>query len=277
MTSSSNNELKTTAHLIEAEFRDLYLKWGGSQPPRSGLHASSLLVPDSEWCTRKHVLSALFPDEARQPELKYWDWRTQAIFENGWSLHKRWQMLFERFLHVVQTEITIDALPKPWKQMAPELDLTHHDEVRNIYFSPDAILEFAGEKYVVEIKGIKQESYQELTDDLTQASKACETVAKAVVQANLYMHLLELKKAVILIENKNNQNFKAWVTEHDAEKAWPYMHRAYRVKGGVGGARIGKGYPARVCSSPDRIMSTCLREMIPDEGRLDVKCVFLNF
>lgn len=207
------------AELIKLHFENMLVQWGIATPPRTGLHASSVLVPDQEWCVRRHVLVELFPNQAVAPEINSWDWRTQAIFENGWDLHKRWQKIFLKFAHMVISE-----------DLEPELDLTHYDETRNLYFSPDAILEFAGQRYVVEIKGVKQEAYQELTDDLQVAMRACETVNKAVIQVNLYMHLLELKKAIILVENKNDQNFKVWVIEYDAAMSVPYVERIYAVK-----------------------------------------------
>lgn len=238
--SSSNASLRTLAELVKIDFQELYLKWGGCAPPRTGLHASSLLVSDQDWCPRKHVLSDLFPQEALSPELKHWQWKQQAIFENGWSLHKRWQQLFRQFANVV------GELGKL------ELDRTHYDPERNIYFSPDAILDITGEHMVVEIKGIHHTAFEALPFDLPGAMHACETVEKAVSQANLYMHLLELKHAIILVENKNNQDFRVWITEYNRELALPYIQRAYQVKGNLVLARDGQNkYPARICQSAD--------------------------
>jgi len=239
MTISNDPGLRTRAALLALDFQDMFLKWGANQPPRSGLHASSLLVSEQEWCTRRYVLADLFPDSAETPELKQWQWKQQAIFENGWDLHKRWQHLFRQFANVV------GELGKL------ELDLTHYDEDRDLYFSPDAILDIAGEHYVVEIKGINHAAFESLTNDLTVAMKACETVEKAVSQANLYMHLLELEHAVILIENKNTQDFRVWITEYDRQQVLPYVQRAYSVKGHIALTKVNGTYPRRVCQSPD--------------------------
>lgn len=250
MISSSNNPgLRTLAALIQIEFEDLYLKYGQSQPPRIGLHASSLLVSDSEWCTRKHVLAAVFSDEAVTPELARWQWKQQDTFLHGWELHRKWQYLFKEFGAVVKY---IGEDEEGWP-LAPEweLDRTHYDDTRMVYFSPDAILEFAGEKLVVEIKGINHDSFQALTNNLGQARKACETVDKAVVQAQVYMHLLELNHAVILIEDKNDQNFRVWIIEYDRMVVLPYIQRAYRVKGMLAHAKHRNQYPKRVCQTID--------------------------
>lgn len=247
--SSSNASLRTRAELVKLDFQELYLKWGGAQPPRTGLHASSLLVSDAEWCPRKHVLSELFPDEAVQPDLKHWQWKQQDTFLHGWELHRKWQYLFKHFGgNVVVTHVEYGLLD--WRD-EHELDRTHYDAEREIYFSPDAILDIAGEHHVVEIKGVNHNAFESLTDSLHFAMSVCETVEKAVVQANLYMHLLELKHAVILIENKNNQDFKVWITEYNRDLALPYIQRAYQVKGGLTLARAHNTYPPRLCATAD--------------------------
>ena len=233
--------LETEAELITIHFQTMLIKWGTAESPRYGLHASAVLVSDVEWCVREHVLHEIYPNQAIAQQLQPWDWKKQAIFNNGWFLHRRWQGLFRDFGNTVFNETD-----EEW-----ELDHTHYDETRNIYFSPDALLNFAGQRYVVEIKGIKQEAYQDLTDDLMYAIEVNETVAKARIQANLYMHLLGLKKAILLIENKNDQSFKVWVIEYDKELSVKYIQRIYTVKGNVVNVRtfgLEKLYP-RICHS----------------------------
>lgn len=274
MISSSNNPgLRTLAALITLDFQDMYLSYGASQSPRTGLHASSLLVPESEWCTRRYVLSELYPDQAETPELARWQWKQQAVFENGWDVHKRWQKLFRQFGNVVYGDgVGESGIIFP---NMPELDLTHYDGERHVYFSPDAILEVHGEHMVVEIKGINHEAYQSLPNALEGAMTACETVNKAVIQANLYMHLLELNHAIILIENKNTQDFRVWVTEYNRALALPLVQRAYSVKGAIVRARKGQ-LASRVCESPDSplarkcpLKGICFREEIErDEQKI---------
>lgn len=234
--------MRTIEELIKLDIQDAYLSWGGSQPLRTGPpHASNLLSDESEWCTRRYVLAQLQPDEVQPEDLKYWQWKQYSIFLHGWEIHRMLQLIFKNHLNVVMNN------------GQPELDLTHYDETRNVYFSPDAILNFFGMHYVVEIKGLKQESYNPIADaSLVTAMTANTTVNKAFFQAQLYMHLLELKRAIILIVNKNDsREFKLWVVEHDPKYSKPYTDRAYAVKGHVSLARNGKPFPARVCQSPD--------------------------
>lgn len=210
------------AELLTLDFRTMYTRWMDATPLRTGMHASAVL--DKEFCAREQVLHEIWPEQGEKPAVQHWDWKRSAIFENGWRLHQRWQDLFKKCGNVVYS---LDQ----HGNLAPELDLTHYDAERNLYFSPDAIIQFGGQKYIVEIKGIKQESYLELTDDLDQACEACETVHKAREQVNLYMHMLLIQRGIILVENKNDCNFKVWVIEYDRERAWPYTSRMQEVKG----------------------------------------------
>jgi len=247
MINPNPNDLRTAEFLIQSSLQELYLKWAASQPLRSGLHASSLLVPQNEWCTRRYVLAEIAPGEAARPELHYWDWRMQNMFLDGWDRHRKWQDLFLRFAVVAYSEAG-----------DPELDLTHHDETRNIYFSPDAILDYAGTRYVVEIKGLDTNKFQQLTDNLDTACKVSDVVAKARIQANLYCHLLSIQHGLLLIEDKNTQQFKVWIIKCDSASATPYIQRAYDVKGRVALFRRSRQLPERVCkSSDDRLAQKC--------------------
>jgi hypothetical protein len=246
--------------LLTLDFRNMYVTWGKSTPPRTGLHASAVLAKDSEWCLREQVLHELHPEQGESREWNAWDWRTSMIFENGWDLHRRWQRVFLKCGTVVWTAVGLDGIaeknqdePVDTSLSAPELDLTHYDRDRNVYFSPDAILEFGGVHYVVEIKGIKQESYLALPDDLDGACAINETVAKAREQVNLYMHLLGLSRGIILVENKNTCEFRLWVVEYEKERAWKYTNRLEEIKGQVALVRSQgvSTFPLRCCQSPN--------------------------
>lgn len=226
------------AELLTLDFRSMYTHWMDATPLRSGMHASAVL--DKEFCAREQVLHEISPEQGEKPAIQHWDWKRSAIFENGWRLHQRWQDLFLKCGNVVYSPVSVaDALTIPQSHAkvidgrlhAAELDLTHYDEERNLYFSPDAIIQFGGQKYIVEIKGIKQEAYLELTDDLETACKVNETVHKAREQVNLYMHMTLIQRGIILVENKNTCDFKVWVIEYDQERAWPYTNRMNEVKG----------------------------------------------
>lgn len=250
-------DLEIEAELLTQDFKNMYVRWGNSTPARTGIHASAILEKEKNFCLRELVLLNLYGDQAEQGEWQSWDWKRGSVFENGWEIHRKWQTMFRRFGNVVWSPVSqeqADDIPAFSLKMidghtcAPELDLTHFDAERGIYFSPDAIIRFGGQQYIVEIKGIKQESYLELTDDLEQACAACETVHKAREQVNLYMHMLQLQRGIILVENKNTQDFRLWVVQYEQERAYPYIQRIYDVKGSTAIARMNGGeLPLRCC------------------------------
>ncbi len=229
----TGSDLELEAEMLTVHFNSLLLKWGSSKPLRTGLHASSVLAPAHEWCARQHVLAAVYPDRAERPEPKPWDAHQHAIFLQGWQLHEKWQMLFQKFGTCLEAETP------------------HYDETRELWFTPDALYSFAGETFVVEIKGYKESEFNKYVEEPPEA---------AHLQANLYCHLLGIHKAIILLESKNDQNIKLWVIEHNPELARLYTHRMYDVKGATimvkkhGNAKL----PARVCGSPnDRLAVKC--------------------
>lgn len=247
--SNPDNNLRTLAELLTIEFQALYLSWGKQQEPRTGLHASALLVKDEDWCVRQHVLARLYPDKLQQEELHNWDWKRLAVFLDGWERHRKIQKLLRD--HSDMVVITDREF---------ETDLTHYDDTREVYFSPDAIISWGGQRFIVEIKGLDTTKFQALTDSLETAIQVSDVVAKARIQCNLYMHLESVKLGILLIEDKNTQAFKLWVIEYDAALSKPYVERLYAVKGSAtltrtfGLAKL----PKRVCNSRhDKLAKSC--------------------
>jgi len=234
MNTSLNFDTRAVSFLLEQKFQSMIVSRASQKEARTGLHASSLLVPESEWCTRRYTLDAVMPERKEQAELQSWDWKRANIFENGWKLHERWQQTFLHSGCVVMNN------------GKPELDLTHYDEERQLYFSPDAIIAYGGEKYVVEIKGYNLDEYERLL----VASKPPDLAYR---QVQLYMHLLELQRGVILVECKNSQRFKVWAVQYDRDVVQSYLDRMYSVKGNVGSVKeFGLSrIKLRVCKSRD--------------------------
>nr|BBH90119.1 hypothetical protein KTC_48700 [Thermosporothrix sp. COM3]BBH90184.1 hypothetical protein KTC_49350 [Thermosporothrix sp. COM3]BBH90249.1 hypothetical protein KTC_50000 [Thermosporothrix sp. COM3] len=224
---SNKPNLKALAALLRLELDDMFNSWEASKPLRTGApHASAILVPESEWCPRRHVLLALHPEQARRPEAKPWDALQNAVFLHGWHLHEKYQKLFSDFARVI------------------EVEKSHFDETRFLHFTPDAIIQFGSYKLIVEIKGYKQETWQAL-DERGNPPEA------AWHQCNLYCHLLNIPYGLVLVENKNTQKVKMWAIEHDKELAQPYTRRMYEVVGGVIKAQKSGRLPARKCTAPD--------------------------
>lgn len=105
MISKRELELEREAELITISFENMLVQWGSNTPPRAGLHASSLLVKEEEWCVRRYVLAELYPDEAVTPALQHWNWKMQDTFLHGWELHRKWQHLFKEFGQVAYSQV----------------------------------------------------------------------------------------------------------------------------------------------------------------------------
>lgn len=222
--------LSTLSALLELEMRDMLRHEQADKPLRTGVHASNILVPESDWCLRRWVLTERFPERAEKPESMPWEWKSHLVFESGWDLHQTLQQLFlNQGVAVFNSELH-----------DYELDLTHLDEEFQLHFSPDAIIEWAGTRYVVEIKGYKQETYAEMLADPKPPHAAH-------MQCNLYLHFLRMRWGIILVVNKNTQDFFIRVIEYDRALAMPYLDRLFALKTKrVTGNNL---VPGRKCSS----------------------------
>jgi len=233
--------LRTVAALFKQDVENMFNSWNEDKPMRTGFpHASNILAPDHSFCLRQLVLAAHYPEECECPPAKSWDTLTNARFKNGWVLHSKYQDLFLKYGKVV------------YFNEHPELDYSHFDETRLLWFSPDAILEVEGENMAVEIKGYKQESFGDMDENGPAPTDAHK-------QVNLYMHLLGLQHGLILVENKNTQELKVWCVEYDREMVEPYLDRITQFRSALHKAENDKGLPPRICSSSrDRNAEKCI-------------------
>lgn len=254
-TSPTSINPETLTFLLQHELQQALVSWQRRAPARTGLHAYSLLDSDKEWCLRQHVLSEQFPDQ-REPEQSFW--HSAAYLAHGWAIHEKWQHKLLRPTGLVRQHLT----------GAYELDLTHWDHDRDIYFSPDVILAYAGINIPVEIKGINHDDYAGhpayydasgkllaeakpgiVGKSLTEAAKLNKSIHTAIPQVNLYLHLLQLPMGIILVEDKNTQDFTLFAWEYDRELAAPMAHRASEVKARNEIYREHGRLPKRVCAS----------------------------
>lgn len=265
----------TLAFLLTHEFQQAFYAWDAAQPARDGLHASSAHEPDAEWCTRQHVLADAFPAE-RQTKEQYLP--SLQKFLHGWQIHGKWQYKLLEPTGLVVTyreEVAADEEYEADVEIGPELDHTHIDAESGIHFSPDAIIQYAGLTLPIEIKGINHEDYagqEELYRvtvknngmldmiayekaqekrpgivgaTLAEAAERNKSIRSAIPQLNLYLRLLGLteppnNRGIILVEDKNTQDFCMWVYTYDPElvekpllraKAVAYMAEEYKQNG----------------------------------------------
>src|SRR5579859_6068863 len=214
---------RALAQLFKLDLADYFNQWNEDKPLRTGFpHASAILAPESSFCLRQLVLLATQPERAERPEQKPWDSHTNAVFLNGWTLHEKYQKLIKLFGSVI------------------EVEESHFDETRLLHFTPDAIVWHMGHKMVIEIKGYKQSHFEKLNESGGPPGDAHK-------QANFYCHLLQIQYGLILVENKDTQEYKVWCVEYSKELTQPYIDRLYHFKAAYSKAGRTGELPARCC------------------------------
>lgn len=192
-----------TQHDVEEEtkFINSVMTRGSGDLERTGLHASAMLVPETQFCVRQQVLSLVYhmrPSKAVPVSL-------MRIFEEGNAVHEKWQRLFIR------------AGWSSWDQ----LDYTQFNEGYHMSFTPDIICkipEFGDFEMVGEIKSVN-----------TFAFKKQVKHPSAWKQCQWYMHLTGIHHGFVLSDDKNCQDFKVEVYEYDYDKVAPFVARAEEI------------------------------------------------
>ncbi len=239
--------------MVKATFDRLFVKWNEHRGQRGGLHASSILQAEEDFCFREHVLAAHFRGSAAMH-----DPHLLAVFLHGWYIHEKWQKLCTRAWHDEALQDVFDTLKKQltgddvetaglrkllddlmvkekWRflvgelgALADEVETAHYAEEWGLSYTPDALVRMQAESYVMEIKGYGEKNYLDAVGRSDPMGNP--DFKKAVLQANLYMHMLGLKKAIILWENKNTQDYHTWVRDYDEALARPYIERLNLLK-----------------------------------------------
>lgn len=186
----------------ETKFVKQVMTRGQDSQERKGLHASNMLVGESEFCIRSQVLSLLYRQnqgEQLQPSLL-------RIFEQGNAIHEKWQRLFIRAGY----------------GEAEDMDFTRFNARYAMSFTPDALIHIPGifndEWIVVEIKSVNTFQFQRM-DKHPSAWKQCQW----------YMHNLGFKHGIVLSEDKNTQDFKIEVYDYDSKLVAPFVERAESI------------------------------------------------
>jgi hypothetical protein len=190
---------------------------------RAGLHLSAILTSEEEFCYREQVLS-LFYHMAQGENI---DIGLKRIFEQGNFIGEKWQRLFLRGgLGGVE-----------------DMDMSQFNPKYDLSFTPDAILTIGKKKYICEIKS--QNAF------LYEKSKGHSSGEK---QCRMYMYLTGIDRGFVLVDNKNDQNFKIIMLHHDEELILPYIERLEQIQKYKHTFLTKKKPPKRICDSP-----TCKR------------------
>ena len=185
----------------ETQFVKLVMTRGLESQERVGLHASNMLVSDSAFCMRSQVLSLVYK-QLQGEQVKV---GLMRIFEEGNSIHEKWQRMFIR---------------AGWSKPT-DLDRTRYSEDYMMSFTPDIVCtipDFCDEPMVGEIKSVNTFSFKKQTKH-PSAWKQCQW----------YMHLTGIKKGFVLSEDKNTQEFRVEVYDYDPDVVQPFVDRAESI------------------------------------------------
>ena len=186
----------------ETKFVNSVMTRGQETQERIGLHASSLIVGEKDFCIRQQVLSLMY----RQLQGEQVNVGLKRIFEQGNAIHEKWQRLFIRAGY----------------SSANDLDVTQFNKKYRISFTPDIICcipEFYYGKMIGEIKSVNTYQFQKMTKH-PSAWKQCQW----------YMYLTGIEKGFVLSEDKNTQDFKIEVYDFDPDIVAPFIDRAEEIK-----------------------------------------------
>lgn len=202
---SSSNTLKRLA--LKQKFANMFIiAREDRQEVRTGLHASAIIAGDDSFCYREQVLSLIY----KQNQGEQLPVKALQIFEAGESIHVKWQTLFEK----------CSGKLSGFKLIKNEA--RSYSEKYHLLFTPDAIVEIDNVKYIVEIKSMNTFAFK-------HAIESKNPHPSGQKQCNLYMHLTGIRHGLLLLEDKNTQDFELFPIEYDREAVLPYIDRLITV------------------------------------------------
>lgn len=194
---------------IKQKFNNMFLYMRDDrvlEEVRAGLHASAMIGPDSEFCYREQVLSLVY-EMSQGKELPV---NALRIFAAGTSIHEKWQNMFK----------ACSGNMKGFRLIREEA--RSYSEKWNLFYTPDSIIEIDGVKYIVEIKSMNTYSYK-------HAAVSSNPHPHARHQIQLYMHLTGIHQGLILIEDKNTQEFEVFKINYNYKEALPFLDRLIEI------------------------------------------------
>lgn len=211
------NKMFYTQHNIgeEVKFIKQVMTRGLESQERVGLHASSLIVGDKQWCTRREVLSLLY----KQVQKENTNVGLLRIFEEGNAIHEKWQRLLIRAGY----------------GKAKTMDRTRFNTEYEVSYTPDIVCripEFFDGVMVGEIKSVNSFQFKKMKSH-----------PSAHKQLQLYMYFCiqeamvkgkwngkDYTKGFVLCDSKNDQEFKCYVYDYDEDFLEPYIDRMDQVQ-----------------------------------------------
>ncbi len=163
---------------------------------------NKILTTISPWqighCSRQVAMAMLqYPQEKLGPQ-------QLLVFEHGNSMHERYQGYFEKMGILMAKELPLNS--KSENQWT-----SHQCKILRIRGRTDAVVKVDGVDYIIELKSAKDKSFNNM--------KRYGPYDSYQDQLQLYMFLTQIKKGLILIENKDNQDLAEFDFDYNEENA----------------------------------------------------------
>lgn len=201
----------------ELRFMKLLLNREGEAQERYGLHLSAIMASRKKFCLREQVLSLFF----KQEQDENINVGLKRIFVEGESIHEKWQRLFIR-----------GGLGLP-----ENMDRPRFVEKYDLFYTPDAAIDILRmEDVPVEIKSMNTSTFKKQVGHPSGES-----------QLNMYQFFERKPTGIVLMEDKNTQDFKVKITTFNKEKAKPYITRLKETREAKQTFIQAKKLPARIC------------------------------
>lgn len=153
-------------------------------------------------CTRKIVMLILgLVTETVTPQ-------QQRVFDNGNDVHKRYLKSYLPKLNCKPVKIHVQK--NGTEEIVDFSEVLIENKEYWIRGAPDAVIlnPKDGHKYIFELKSIKQENFFDLNGPHEDH----------LDQVHIYMFLTDIKKAIVLYENKNTQGIKEYTVDFDQKR-----------------------------------------------------------
>lgn len=199
----------------EVKFINQVMTRGLEDTERKGLHASSMIVSDKEYCPRQQVLSLMY----KQLQGEQLPVNVMRIFAEGNAIHEKWQRMFIRAGYA----------------KAKTLDRTRFNDEYMISYTPDIVCripEFFEGAMIGEIKSVNPFIFKKMTSH-----------PKARAQLQFYMFLciekakkkgkwngIDYTKGFVLCDDKGAQDFKVFLYDYDPASIDTFTDRCEDVR-----------------------------------------------
>lgn len=193
----------------ETEFVRMVMTRGLESSERVGLHASAIIVGETKFCYRQQVLSLFYKmKQGEQVPIGL-----KKIFEEGDSIHQKWQRLFIRGGY---------ANPE-------DCDRTQFADIYDLSFTPDIIAtlpidwvesgKYEPTEVVVEIKSVNTMQFRKMSQHPSGRK-----------QLQLYMYLTGIHKGFVLCEDKNTQEIKVFPYKYNPSEIQEVITRLENIQ-----------------------------------------------